>query len=280
MKKIMFFLIATVTFSCFVSNPQAYQSVNKIDDTYKKSHSIDDCEQPIGFSRNTENKSWAYPGQDWKFAKINIKNFDEVNDSILLAADFNAMFNEKDLSGRPLTALNIEKGEFVIAKNQTRVNNFYVFKLVDQIDEKVKIDYRKFKIRSSSFYKLKDFEKLRFCILNRDTATLGDLIRQDKVDVDLCTEFENTKTTPLILSIEKGYQVVFDKLIELNANIDETCRGNRTALMAASRQKNSYYFSRLVELGADPNIKDERGKTVHEYLKHYGNFELLELLEK
>ena len=39
-----------------------------------------------------------------------------------------------------------------------------------------------------------------------------------------------------------------------------------------------FYVERLLELGADPDVKDERGRTAKDYGNMYESFESLDLL--
>ncbi len=275
----MKYLSLLLFITTFISCTYTQNSRTKIDDTYKKKHTFGDCAQPLGFGRNSNTRSWIYPGRHWKFAKVDIESFEEINDSILLNADFNAMFQEVGRNGKPMKNMNVGKGEFVIVKHQSRVHDFYVFKYVNQIDRKVKLDIKEYRIKSKSFEKLDDVDKLKYCLKETDLRTLHELVTQENLDINVCEKFVSSTMTALSLTISDGNKKAFDKLIELGVNIDQPCYGNRTALMRATRSTDTYYFEKLVELGADVNIKDERGKTVHDYIKNKGNFELLELIE-
>ena len=262
------------------SDQKNKSKVKQIDDSYKSSHTFEGAPRPLVFSRNTPTRSWVYSNMDWKLAKVDINSFSEINDSILINADFDAMFEELDKNGKPMKNLNIGIGNFVIAKHKSRVNDYYVFNLIDQIREKVKIEYKSYRVRSKAFSEISDLDKLRYCILHSDLRTLEELVTQEGVDINVCEKLVNIEITPLSLAISKGKRAVFDKLIELGADIDQPCRGNRTALMRASGKNDSYYFKKLIELGADISVKDEKGRTVHDYVKNDGQFDLLELLGK
>ena len=278
MKYLTLLLFITTFISCtYTQNSKSKQ----LDETYKGSHTFGDCPRPLGFSKNTKSRAWAYPGSNWKLAKVDVKSFDEINDSLLLNADFDAMFEEVSKRGKPMKNLNVGIGEFVIAKHTSRVNDYYVFEFIDQIGEKVKLDHKTYRIKSKPFYKLDDIEKLNYCIEQSDLRTLEELVTEDRVNINTCAVYKNSERIPLTftLAIDKKNREVFDKLIELGADINQPCRGNRTALMRASRGSDMYYFKKLVELGADISIKDKRGKTVHDYIKNSGNFDLLELID-
>lgn len=276
---LMAFLMSSCSPSQIVYSKSSMTKKDSIDDSYKRSHTFDDCARPIGFSRNTFDKAWVYTGKEWKLSKLNIKQFNEINDSLLIHADYNAMFKEIGMDGRPLKNMNITKGDFIVARHISRVNNYYVFKFVDQIDEKVKLDKMTYRIKSQSFYNLEKVEQLGYCLLQSDLETLAELVTSGQ-DLDVCAKFENIEISPLTLSITKYDRKLFNKLIELGADIDYQCRGKRTALMEASDQNDTYYFEQLIILGANQELKDERNKTVHDYIKHNGNLDLLELLRK
>ncbi len=276
MKYTFFILLMITSISCSYTQKSF---VNQIDETYKQSHTFDDCPRRLGFSRNTSTTAWVYPGGSWKLAKIDIGSFSELSDSLILSADFNAMYQEVGRNGKPRKTMNVAIGDYVVAKYRSRVNNYYVFKFVDQIGEKVKLEHHSYRIKSRAFYSLEDVDKIKYCVLESDLKTLEELVIEDKMEINICEKMGGLTTTPLSLAISKGNRKAFDKLIELGANIDQPCRGNRTALMKASKNTDTYYFERLIELGADVNIKDHRGKTVYEYLKNYKNFDLLGLIE-
>ena len=120
---------------------------------------------------------------------------------------------------------------------------------------------------------------MSYAIRNTDLYYLNTWAKEHNVDLNACEEFGNIKSTPLVFAMRDRNRKAFDELLKLGVDINQTCRGNRTALMTASSRPDHYYFKKLLELGADTTIKDHRGKTVLDYLKNSDNYELISLIE-
>ena len=89
----LLFSIAWI-FSC---TPQTTLNTTKAqpkvaDSTYQQGHTLEDCQMRIGFSKNTSTRSWMYTGRGWKYAKSSLKSLEEAMDSMLVRADYDAMF--------------------------------------------------------------------------------------------------------------------------------------------------------------------------------------------
>jgi len=273
-----FLLILIITLvSCNTQNQLEHKNTKQIENKYDNVFLLGDCIDPLLFSRNDAIHAWQFTGRDWQFAVLNINSFNEINDSLLTRSRFksNYLYNYDE---NPKN-YKIEIGDFFIAKNKARVNVRYVLKFLDRKEDKVKLEYDSYFIKNDLFYKLDNKDKLKHLILNSDVKTLEELMFRYGGNINVCESFTDINTTPLTFAMEKNKKEVFNKLLELGANINQGCRGNRTTLMYASRLSDTYYFQKLIELGADCSAQDENGKTIHDYIVYYKKDNLLKYID-
>lgn len=190
-----------------------------------------DCFNPLLFLRNDAYVKWQFKGKDWKFSKLNINSFDEISNDVLLNSVYRSSLS-KSYDGS-IIRNNIAIGDYVIAKNAARVNIRYVFKLIDHSGDHVKLDCKSYRIKDSNFFSLNNTDQLNQVILNSDIETLEELVQEHQSNINICEQFlkMEIKTTPLTFAMEKSKKEIFNKLIELGADINQGCRENRTTLM-------------------------------------------------
>ncbi len=242
--------------------------------SFSSHHQLGDCEEKLGFSYNTANRSWVYYSKNWQFAKLDIASFEQVTDSMLTSIDF----DKTPFHDLPDNRLNIGKNEFVAAKHASRIHNYYVFTLVDQVYEKVKLDHQVYRIHSDRYYRLDAVGQLRQCLRYSDVQTLKEAT-ESGINIDTCAKFLQVTMTPLMVAMSSKDTLLFNTLLDLGANVDQVCRGNRTALMKAAGESNDYYFRQLLSRNANINMTDDEGRSVRDYIEYYGNLRLLELLD-
>ena len=86
--------------------------------------------------------------------------------------------------------------------------------------------------------------------------------------------------TPLMAASVKGYEKIVALLIEKGADVNATDPNGTTALHYAIIFNFDNVAKQLAIAKANPNLKDNRGKTAIDYAKMLGKNELLTLLTK
>jgi ankyrin repeat protein len=82
--------------------------------------------------------------------------------------------------------------------------------------------------------------------------------------------------TALILAIERGQAYVVAPLL-IKAEVNLADNNGHTALMQAAIGGDSYLVKELLNAGADPQLKDARGKTAANYAEQYNHQEIINL---
>lgn len=257
-----------------------HSKIEQVECAHNEAIFLGNCKDPILFNQIKYPKARKLHGLEWRFKKLNINSFDDIQDSIFINSELldNVLYlyDRKDINKRN----SIQVGDFIVAKNKTRVNIRYVLKVLSQEDKKIKLEYSIYRIRDEFFFELSNKEKFNQIILYSDIETLEELILEFKENINVCETFKDIKMTPLTFAMVNKNKIVFDKLLDLGADVNHGCRGNRTALMYASNISDQYFFQRLIDSGANCSIQDENGNTIYDYIEYYEKFELLKLIPK
>lgn len=115
------------------------------------------------------------------------------------------------------------------------------------------------------------------CAATREHYSVLKVFLESSVDVRL----DHCKKHSLLLkAVQKSYKAAVQALIEVGAPVNAS-DGKNSAILLADPQKSSYesIMKLLLNAGADPTVKDKRGRTALEIAKRYNNKTVIELLE-
>jgi len=83
-------------------------------------------------------------------------------------------------------------------------------------------------------------------------------------------------TTALMLACHESFLIIVDILIKAGANVNAQNDDGNTSLLLSSTKS---IISKLLDAGADPNIKDKMGKSIILNLLHYSSSAFIEMFE-
>lgn len=107
---------------------------------------------------------------------------------------------------------------------------------------------------------------LHIVVAARDTAWLNYLISQ-RANVNLA---DNQGVTPLALAVQVGYIEGAEALIAGRARVDVANASGETPLMFAVHSRNADMMRVLLQAGADPDRKDNSGRSARDYARLRG----------
>ena len=107
--------------------------------------------------------------------------------------------------------------------------------------------------------------------------TIFDYIRKDydykeikqalKDGMDVNARMKGTYKTPLMVVAENQMNNLIELFVEFGADIDAKSGADKTAILIASERKNTKGVKILLDLGANPTIKDKNGNLPSRFSK-------------
>lgn len=110
-----------------------------------------------------------------------------------------------------------------------------------------------------------------------DVSGFEQYIKEGK-DINECMTIQNSTYTYLTLAIKAGSKDIFNKCIELKADLEKIC-SDKTPLMYAIKYDQSDMVVALLKAGVNRDQKSHKGRTAMDYAKKYGMPHLAKLLE-
>lgn len=102
------------------------------------------------------------------------------------------------------------------------------------------------------------------------------LLRKYNLDIDVGVDHLDMSALHVATLYEKTD--VVKKLIEHHANLDRGDESGTTPIMSAAARKDDYLLLLLLEAGADPSLKDEKGRTALDYAVKYEKTNIQDVL--
>ena len=127
-------------------------------------------------------------------------------------------------------------------------------------------------------YSQKINEKLKNCIETDNVKELSIELENLKYSIDDCFELKEKPYSLFALAIKLEKENLFNFLIEKKADLNKICE-DKSPLMYATKYGNLKFVKKLVELGAEINLKNSDGKTAIDYAKKYEQTEIANYLE-
>ena len=127
-------------------------------------------------------------------------------------------------------------------------------------------------------YSQKINEKLKNSIETDTVKELSIELENLKYSIDDCFELKEKPYSLFALAIKLEKENLFNFLIERKANLNKICE-DKSPLMYATKYGNIKYVKKLIENGAEINLKNDEGKTALDYAKKYEQTEIVHYLE-
>lgn len=110
-------------------------------------------------------------------------------------------------------------------------------------------------------------DSLFAAVRSKDLKALAAMVERG---VDVNTRNEAGQTPMMVAATQSGSEKLIDQLVLQGADIRARDTGGMTALMHAARKGELQNAEQLLQLGIDPDIKDNSGKTAADYAKAGG----------
>jgi len=107
-------------------------------------------------------------------------------------------------------------------------------------------------------------DNLFTAVKSKDQAALAAMVERG---ADVNARDDTGKTPLMLAATQRGSEKLIERLVHQGADIRARDKNGMTALMHAAMNGELHLAEQLLQLGIDPDIKDNSGKTVADYAK-------------
>lgn len=121
-------------------------------------------------------------------------------------------------------------------------------------------------------------EKIKSSIETDNVKELSNELKKLNYSINDCFDLKEKPYSLFALAIKFDKESLFNFLIESKADLNKICE-DKSPLMYATKYGYLKFVKKLVENGAEVNLKNDTGKTAIDYAKKYEQTEILKYLE-